>query len=153
MRILKFSESNVLRDVKGRFADKPESSTTERPKFAKLLEQIQQPDGGFTMHPVTGEQPTTGFALSIHKGHERVIPLKDLTPAALVQYVKDNMQLAAQEGNYVGAWHNPADGNVYLDISRVVQNRAEAEQLGRDHNQLAIFDLKQGQSISLQKAA
>lgn len=144
VRILKF---NLLHDTKGRFAEKPGGT------FATLIDQISQPDGGFTMHPLTGEQPTTGFVVSVYKGSEKVIPAKSLTPVELVQFVKDNMALASQEGNFVGAWHNPKDGNVYLDISRVTQSRAEAEQLGRENNQLAIFDLQKGQSISLLKAA
>jgi hypothetical protein len=124
-----------------------------RPHFAKLVDQISQPDGGFTAHAVTGEQPKTGFALSIHKGREVVKPAKDLTLLDLATFARDNHDLLSQRDNYFGAWHNPADGQVYLDISRVTQDRAEAERLGREHNQIAYFDLEAGQSVTVMKGA
>jgi hypothetical protein len=40
----------------------------------------------------------------------------------------------------VGGWHNPDDGQVYLDISRVLPTREEAMAFAREHGQLSILD-------------
>lgn len=117
--------------------------------MAGMVSQIAKPDGGFTYHAVTGHQPTTGYALSIFKGRERVLDVKTLTPSDLVKFARDNHDILSQKGNYFGAWHNPADGKVYLDISKVVSTPQQAEALGRAHNQLAYFDLAGGHSVEI----
>jgi len=115
-----------------------------------VLTAIHQADGGFTYHAVTGAQPSTGYALSLHKDRERVIPnAKDLTLDDLVDYTYQNRDLLEQDSNYLGGWHNPNDGKAYLDVSTVVPSRDDAERLGREHHQLAYFDLEKGQSVDL----
>lgn len=111
-----------------------------------LLATIGQPDGGFTYSPVRGT-PRSGYALSIYKGRERVLDKRDVTLAALARYARDNRDLLAKDGNYLGGWHNPADGKVYLDISTVVQDERQAAKLAREYHQIAYFDLQRGVSI------
>lgn len=114
-----------------------------------MMANISKPDGGFTYHAVTGHQPTTGYALSIYKGHEKVLDAKTMTPKDLVKFAMANRDLLSQKDNFFGAWHNPADGKVYLDISKVVGNPQQAERLGRANNQLAYFDLAGGKSVDI----
>ncbi len=151
-RALKF---NPYHDGKGLFATKPGGTLAadSRPGLQKLIEQVHTPDGGFTVHPTTGEQPTTGFVVSIYKGRENVIPVDKLTPADLVRHVRANIDLLSQDGNFVGAWHNPEDHKVYLDVSRVESDRAVAQQLAETHNQIAYFDLQKGVSVYTKKVA
>jgi hypothetical protein len=117
--------------------------------FGGLMADIAKPDGGFTYSVTTNSSPKSGYALSIHKGREQVIPMKELTPLALTQYAIHNHDLLSQANNYLGAWHNPEDNKVYLDISTVVHSTEEATRLGRLHNQLAYFDLGKGEAIRL----
>lgn len=114
-----------------------------------MMAQIAKPDGGFTYHAVTGNQPTTGYALSIYKGRESVLDAKTMTPTDLVKFASANRDLLSQRDNYFGAWHNPSDGKVYLDVSKVVSSAAKAETLGRANNQLAYFDLAGGKSVEI----
>jgi len=144
VRILKF---NPWHDAKGRFA-------RGGAKLSTLVKDIQRPGGGFTVHPMNGQIPTTGFAVSVYESRGVTIPAKDLTPTVIVQFMKANREVVEQDGNYLGAWHNPENGLVYLDISRVLPSRAAAERLGREHDQLAIFDFSGGgKVIDLQGAA
>lgn len=121
------------------------------PSFHQVVDRIQQPDGGFTYHAVTGAQPTTGYALSLHKDRERVVKAQDVTYANLWNYAKDNWDLLNQDGNYFGGWHDPESGNVFLDVSTVVNGSAEAAKLGKANGQLAYFDLHAGKSVSLKE--
>lgn len=112
-----------------------------------ILAAIRQADGGFTYHAVTGDTPTSGFALSLHKDRERIVDASKVDLVTLATYARDNDDLLQQPGNYMGGWNNPEDGKVYLDVSTVVQTESEAQVLGARANQLAFFDLKQGKSI------
>lgn len=114
-----------------------------------VLAAIEQADGGFTYHAVTGEQPTTGFALSIHRDREQVMPSDEANVVALANYARKNWDLLSQPNNFLGGWHSPDDGRVYLDVSTVVKTAAEAETMARKAHQLAYFDLVKGQSIKL----
>lgn len=121
-----------------------------RPYPSNVLAAIEKADGGFTYNPVTGEQPTTGFALSIHPEREQKIDGSKADVVALAEYAAKNWDLLSQPQNYMGGWHSPDDGQVYLDVSTVVQTAEEAERLAREANQLAYFDLVKGQSIKLE---
>ena len=52
-----------------------------------------------------------------------------------------NAALLAQPGNHFGAWNDTENGQVCLDISVVVFNEDEAQELGRQHDQIAFFNL------------
>lgn len=144
------------RDDSGKFTESGGGGTTHGshgPEYSKLLSTIRQPDAGFTVHAVTGKQPVKGYALSMFKGRETVKPVKDLTLLDLARFAKQNKDLLSQKDNYFGAWHNPANHAVYLDVSKIVSTPAEAERLGREHSQLAYFDLGHGRSVDIEKEA
>lgn len=142
-----WDESQHPRDDHGKFTDGGGSGAD----FAGLLKTIGQPDGGFTVQPVSGAQPKTGYALSLFKGRERVRDVGTLKLTDLAQFAKDNKDLLSQSDNYFGAWHNPEDHKIYMDVSKVVTDASEAERLGRDNDQLAYFDLGKGQSVPIAK--
>jgi len=129
----------------GQFA--PADEGAGRAGLDTLIHDISQPDAGFTYHAVTGEQPHEGFAVSVYKGREGVLDVKDLTVEKLWDYAAKNRDLLREPGNFFGGWHNPADGKLYLDVSKVVSSHAEARRLAGAHNQIAYFDLQNGVSI------
>lgn len=116
---------------------------------AGLLDAIKKADGGFTYNAVTGEQPKTGYALSLHKDREQVLDAKQVSLVTLAQYAQDNRSLLGQPNNFLGAWHNPVDDKIYIDVSTVVKSATEAERLAREAHQLAYFDLEHGKSIEV----
>lgn len=118
-----------------------------------ILSAIQQADGGFTYNALTKDTPTTGYALSLYKEREKIIDAKDANVVALAKYTHANRDLLSKTGNYLGGWHNPTDGKVYLDVSTIVKSAAEAERLGREHKQIAYFDLVKGHSVDISEGA
>ena len=132
----------------------PDATREERSaRFRRLLEQVKQPNGGFTVHAVTGRRPTSGYALSIYKDRETTKPVKDLELIDLVQFAKANEDLLRQPDNYFGVWHDPKSNLVYMDISIVVRSAAEAERLGRQNQQGSYFDLEEGQLVDIEEEA
>ena len=131
----------------GRYPKGSGGSESARDPPMSLLATMDQADGGFTYSPTTGEQPTTGFALSVHPDREQVIESSAANAVELAKYVVKNWDLLSQDGNFVGGWHHPTNGKVYLDVSTVVATAKEADKLARDAHQIAYFDLVNGVSI------
>lgn len=57
-----------------------------------------------------------------------------------------------QPGKFLGAWMDD-DGFFYLDVATVVDSREKAVAMGKETNQLAIYDLDAGESIYIDKAS
>lgn len=144
--VLKYSPDQP-RDAEGQWTRSGSGPTL--PKVEGILDAIGRADGGFTYHAVTGDQPKVGFALSLHPDREAIMDDSKATVVALASYAAKNWDLLKETNNYMGGWHNPEDGKVYLDVSTVVDSAAEAERLCREANQIAYFDLVKGQSIKV----
>jgi broad specificity phosphatase PhoE len=102
-------------------------------------------NGGITLHPGTGAQPTEGYAVSLHPGREAKIdhpPTPDDIKGYLAQHAD---AFAADPGAHFGAWEN--GGNHYLDVTHVDPDFSSAMQKARANNQMAIFDLANKQEI------
>jgi SPP1 gp7 family putative phage head morphogenesis protein len=106
--------------------------------------------GGFTF--VAGQQKyqnigQRGYAVSPYPDRSKIfsqkVGLKDVR-----SFMQDNKDLLSKPGHAVGAWHNPEDGKTYLDVSIVSRSKNDAIKLGREHNQISIFDFKTGSTIS-----
>ncbi|MER7986957.1 hypothetical protein ABTY53_15385 [Streptomyces noursei] len=100
---------------------------------------------GLTYSPVR-PAPVSGYMVSL-AGSERTFPLESFSSGDFADYMSDYECRVMGEGLFYGAW---VDGElVYLDLSVNVADRAEAEAMGRLESQLAIFDVVNGDVISL----
>ena len=110
-------------------------------------------NGGATFNLVTGTSPTTGYVVS-KQGYEDTIDLfgNNVTQTMLVNsfvrvYVSEHgFELSVVEQN-LGGWIH--DKKLYLDISILFDNEADAIKYAKDNNQLAYFDLNKGKEIFL----
>lgn len=104
-------------------------------------------DNGFTF-PLNGApEATTGYMAS-WSGMEETVSLT-LTPVADVLTVIERhvYLLNAMGVNYFGGW---VDGDLlYLDASENLATHAEAVAFGREHDQLAIWDVEAGAEVRL----
>ena len=115
-------------------------------KFATLTKQIQE-TGGVTYHPGTGTQPTSGYAVSLHKGREQVLPQAP-TNMDLAKYTYANRDaFESDPGAHVGVWHDPASGQHFMDVSHVDPDFNSALQKAKANAQLGIFDLGRGETV------
>jgi 2'-5' RNA ligase len=154
-----FSKAEVNAEiVNGRLDERLEQHLVkEAPKsitrnWEKIHKAVLLPDGGVTLQPLTGHQPTSGFAVSIYPERGMVIPhATELTKETLAQFVDLNGDLLSQGNHYLGLWNDPADGRVHLDISVVKHTEKEAAALGKKHNQISYFNFATGSSVNVQK--
>jgi hypothetical protein len=103
-----------------------------------------QEHGGFSYQPASRKSPTKGKILSIYPDREKIFKPGTLTALAVRQFVKDNADLLADKGNYIGGWLDvdpPGSGQVFIDISRIVDTDDEALELSKKYKQAAYFDL------------
>ena len=80
-----------------------------------------------------------------------------LSPDALAEQVTDyviaNFDLLGQAGHSLGGWHDPETGKVFLDVVRVLDTEAEATQVARAKDQIAIYDLVGQRTITVNRQA
>jgi hypothetical protein len=116
-----------------------------------MNESIQQgiKQGGATIEPSTGKLVTKGYVVSVNKGLEKPVA-KALCDAAAVNEYRNGpgaKEALTKPGAKLGMWYNEKDGNVYLDVSQVEDTREKALDLGRSHQQIAIWDLNEGHEV------
>ena len=94
--------------------------------------------------------PSSGYAVSL-EGFEVKVPVKGISPPNLANLV--NQLVAKVEGladpstHFVGMWIDK--GNLYVDLSVLVEDKVQAVSKGIAQSQLAIWDFANDESISL----
>ncbi|MFC0433386.1 hypothetical protein [Kutzneria buriramensis] len=114
--------------------------------FASLADCLSGPCGGFTIAPTTCATITTGYAVSVHPEHEKIITRR-VTALDLHHYVSTVRDALALPGRVFGGWRDPDTGSIYLDVSMVTPSLAEALELALRYDQLAVYDFATGESI------
>lgn len=121
----------------------------ESTKLAKLINR----KGGATFNIQTGEyrKKGSGYSVSTFPEHEHIVKfdvmdLEDQSDA-IEDYLKAKEEVLKQPDCYFGAWKDTATGEVYLDVSKVVDDPAEAERLCIEHHQEAYFDFSKMEEV------
>lgn len=102
-------------------------------------------NGGVTIN-LQGNQPAEGYAYSPYKDSETVIPKEQFTPEHVTQFMTNNADRLAQDGNHIGIWED--NGKIYLDVSQVGAPTPETLTKAEQAGQLAVFDLKNFETIN-----
>lgn len=120
-------------------------------RWTGILDALRAPDAGFTIHPHTGASPTSGFQVGVSGRTLKVngqIPTLDQLSAMsegeltdhFDQWLEQNADAFDNQNMHIGAWHEPGTQRIHFDLSEHVADRATAVRLGRQRNQVAIWD-------------
>lgn len=132
-------------------AGSPTVKTRDRDEYA--LDAVFA-KGGVTMKS-TGlpNEPTKGYCVSEHpelgavienaRGQKRKVLKKQIRA-----FVRSNSALLSQGESYLGLWLNGDNGALYIDVASVKDDLEMAKQAGRDHDQIAIWDIENGVEIA-----
>jgi len=106
--------------------------------------------GGFTIHPYRGTRPTTGYQVAM-TGYTEQYPIEqlneDVLTDAIGKFLRKHKDLLKPGGKrYLGGWVE--DGKLWLEPSERLSKRSDAMKLGRDRDQIAIWDNHKNDSIS-----
>ncbi len=99
--------------------------------------------GGSSTDLVTGRDLAgmDGYAVSIYKDRE-YSSAEPLTEQQIAAYVEQHADILSDRGHMLGTWVDPETGMHFMDVSIQVPSVREALELGREHQQLAVFDLR-----------
>jgi len=111
---------------------------------ASILERVKA-NGGLSVDMLDGHEPTSGFMVAKYRGSGAVLSEAEFFdpvegPKALSSFLKANRTDLAG-GDYLGVWHNQADGQVYLDVAENPASRQTAQFRGRVRDQISIWDV------------
>lgn len=108
-----------------------------RAELAELAAELLETNGGFTLDS-DGQSPSEGYAVAIYPDAEEIVT--DATPGRIREYITKWSDVLARDARaHLGGWVDA--GRVYLDLSAVIPDLADALRIGREFAQIAIFDL------------
>ncbi|MDE2100393.1 MAG: phage portal protein [Patescibacteria group bacterium] len=90
----------------------------------------------------------SGYGVSPYPDRSAVIDGK-LSEDDVNKYVETNADLLQKDDHYLGIWQDTESGKTYLDVSVVKATQEEAESLGKQADQIAIFDYHAGNEIRI----
>ena len=102
--------------------------------------------GGMTLSFMSGEEPTTGYAVA-ERGNNEEVPDdvffdKKQGIAALRKWVIAHEDKFTDDPTaHLGIWHDEDHHEVVLDVAYVIDDRDAAVRLGQENNQQAIWDI------------
>jgi len=124
------------------------ASTKEADLSSKVVNEILNTvhaNGGITYNLNSGNLTgSIGYSVATHPERAVILP-SGVDFDELENFITNNEDLLNDPSNSIGVWAN--DGKTYLDVVSVVQDRDQAIELGKQHNQIAIWDLQKQQEI------
>lgn len=109
--------------------------------------------GGISYHVKSGKEPKDGYMCAVYTDRSTWLKGDDVTdPEKRTKAVKDfmekNKDVLSDPDNYLGTWYDNSTGSISLDISRNFSDRNEAIKYASEHNEKAIWDVKNMTEIS-----
>jgi hypothetical protein len=143
LRLHAFYSEDQPRDPDGKWGSG--GSEPSNPALA-ALGKLAEGDG-FTVNPVTGETPTTGFAVAI-EGHSGIHTTEEFAknPEGIIrEWRAANADALADPHAMMGGW--VSGGKVFLDVVHVHETKEEGIAAGKAADQIAIYNLGTGTEI------
>lgn len=110
-------------------------------------------NGGISYHVKSGKEPKDGYMCAVYtdrstwlKGDDVKDPEK--RTAAIKDFMNKNKDVLSDPDNYLGTWYDTSTGNISLDISRNFSDKNAAIKFASEHNEKAIWDVKNMTEIS-----
>jgi hypothetical protein len=114
------------------------------------LAPLHEASGGATFNLYVGSLAGQRlYAVSLYPERGRIVRGQQVSPARLRQFIEANRDLLSDPRNSVGTWFDEVLGITYIDVSATLADLAESIALGRQYNQVAIYDLYGEQVIPI----
>lgn len=108
--------------------------------------------GGMSVDMRTGAYPKDGYMCAVHADRSELIKADDVMDSKkcekrIEDFRQKNKDVLSEDGVVLGTWLDPDTGNIYLDISKRFEDKAEAIKYASEHNEKAIWDVKNMENI------
>lgn len=117
-------------------------SKNELNNLVKVIEENKGITYDMLKHQLVGRE---GYSVSLFP--ERSKTFGKLNSDNVADFISENKDLLAQEGNKLGVWYDTESGKYYLDVSYVEKNLDRARELGSKYNQKSIWNMKNFKEI------
>jgi hypothetical protein len=117
---------------------------------ADRIEQIHAEHGGATFSLYFGDMLGQGlYAVSLFPEPETALTIagKDAPADVLRAFIGANRELLLDPRLCIGTWYQEDMDITFIDIVAVLPDRETALALGRQYNQIAVYDLAAGEEI------
>lgn len=128
-------------------------SKKEKVSSHSAVKGLSEPGSGMTADMISGTSVEHGFPYSPYPERSVAVHYKDITAQDLDNYVENNRDILSEPGNFLGLWHDPDSGLVYIDISVVTDDASKAREECLEKDQLAFFDLQTFQTVTVNEDA
>lgn len=108
--------------------------------YKKIME-LTLKNGGYTL-----ETENSGRYVVATGINETIV--KEISEKVLKEY-HDTVKELNNDNYTLGTWFNKKNGMFYLDTVELVDDLETAKKLGKERNELAIYDLKENVEIEL----
>jgi hypothetical protein len=103
--------------------------------------------GGISIHTKSGKEPKSGYMCATYTDRSQWLKGDDVTnpekrTAAIKSFMEKNKDVLSDPDNYLGTWYDTSTGNISLDISRNFTDKNAAIKFASEHNEKAIWDVK-----------
>ena len=104
-------------------------------------------NGGISYHVKSGKEPKSGYMCAVYADRAEWIKGDDVSnpekrTAAIKNFMEKNKDVLSDPDNYLGTWYDTESGNISLDISRNFSDKKAAIKYASEHNEKAIWDVK-----------
>ena len=121
----------------------PEPVPQATPLKPERLRHRLREAGGFTLHPETGEQPSTGYAVCADSRLSRRIAWHSWDDHHVGSWLRSLGPDLERGSRFLGGWLEPDGQRAWLEVVMVVpaQDRRRALRLASRARQQAVYDL------------
>jgi hypothetical protein len=133
------SSQIVIFSATGTRAD--ESMSDEIGVMPRILDNPQ----GFSVSP-GGRRPWSGYMVAM-QGRTTLVNPAAVTSVVIADHIKQNADVYSDPDTHIGAWHH--EGKIYLEPAQHVRDFGQACRLGKERDQIAIWDLRKNSVVFL----
>lgn len=131
-------------------------SNLENNDMGEIFTRVKSPDGGGTITKDGRQSPISGFCYSpypeisqCYNSAEEFAPDQKTLQNNLIKFYNKNKSYFKDSSSFIGFWNDPETGKVYLDVSKVTDDAANARSECKQHDQIAFFDLQGYESVTV----
>lgn len=124
--------------------------------MGEIFIRVKSPDGGGTITKDGRQSPISGFCYSpypeisqCYNSAEEFAPDQKTLQNNLIKFYNKNKSYFKDSDSFIGFWNDPETGKVYLDVSKVTDDAANARSECKQHDQIAFFDLQSYESVTV----
>lgn len=117
-----------------------------------MLSRARSQGGGASIHVLTGEQPTSGYAVAVSGLGIEVDP-ESVTPEMVGRFRAKHYSYFEQDEYVLGLWESPNTGQLWLDVTKIIDDRQEAIDMMMNSTEEGIWDFAAGDEIMREDVA